>query len=53
MVGGDVITGINDKPVDSLAQLKEILSGLKSGDQITLKVLRDNKEVDIKIDLGG
>ena len=53
MVGGDVITGINDKPVEGLAQLKEILSGVKSGDQITLKVLRDNKEVDIKIDLGG
>ena len=43
---GDVILAINDKPMNSMIELRKLLYSLNDGDVITLKVLR-NEEVHI------
>jgi hypothetical protein len=42
---GDVITGYNDKPLDSLMELSNRLAAGKSGDKVKLVILRNGKEV--------
>ena len=51
-VGGDVITAINDQPVNSFDDLL-VYVALKTapGDEVTLKIFRDGKFVDLKVKL--
>jgi hypothetical protein len=42
---GDIIVGFNDKSLDSLMDLSNVLAAGKPGDQVKLKVLRDGKEI--------
>lgn len=48
---GDVITGVNGAEVNTLFELKEQLYSLKPGDSVSLKVLRNNSEVDMNVKL--
>jgi S1-C subfamily serine protease len=43
VLGGDIITAVNGKPVASLNDLNAVLLGLKPGDRIQLSVARDSE----------
>jgi 2-alkenal reductase len=49
VVGGDIITAVNDQSVATIDDLKSALSQLPSDHPLTLKVLRDGKEVDVAV----
>ena len=42
---GDIIIGIDDKPVHDLRELSKILKTLKAGDRISIRFLRKDKEM--------
>jgi len=48
---GDVLLSINDQPIDYKAFLKDYLAKLYPGDQIALKVNRENKQLNKKLTL--
>lgn len=53
---GDDITEVNGKKVKSTTDILDIVKDLKVGDKITLKVIRDEKEIEVGteiIDLNG
>ena len=41
---GDLITGINDKKVGSVEDLKEALKGLKAGDRVKVTFVRPDSD---------
>jgi len=47
----DVITKINDRKINTVSQLNEIIIQFDPGDQINCTVLRDNKEIEFNISL--
>jgi S1-C subfamily serine protease len=49
---GDIITKIGDVALDETHSYVNILFTFKPGDQITLEVLRDNKNTSVQITLG-
>jgi serine protease Do len=49
---GDVITGLNGKPVESGRQLSRSVAGLRPGSQATLTVIRDGRSQDITVTIG-
>ncbi len=49
---GDVITGLNGKPVDSKDQLRNQIARTAPGEEVTLSVWRDGKSTDLKFPLG-
>ena len=53
LVLGDVIQGINGKPVKTQRDLFEILDGLRPGDSINLLVNRNGQQKEISLVLGG
>lgn len=46
---GDIIVGLNNQTIESMNKLKQVLLGLKSGDKVNMKVIRNNKEETISI----
>ncbi|WP_333841947.1 S1C family serine protease [Pelomicrobium sp.] len=50
-VPGDIITGINDQPVDSVAKLLSRLEDFRVGDTVKLNLLRDGHPVDVQVTL--
>ena len=50
-VGGDVVVNANGKNVESMQDLVKIVQGMKSGEKLSLTVLRDGKEVKITAEL--
>ncbi len=51
LVGGDVITGWNGEPVTRIQDLQSFLSRASVGDEVTLIVLRDGREMEVKMTL--
>ncbi|MFB6138529.1 MAG: S1C family serine protease [Halobacteriaceae archaeon] len=52
-VGGDVIVGLDGRPITSMAELSTHLAFRKSpGEQITVRVLRDGAEQTVTFELG-
>lgn len=49
--GGDIVTRVNGKILDSKLALQDSISEYNPGDVITLTVLRDGKEQEIKVTL--
>lgn len=49
VIGGDIITALNNQSVASIDELKAALGQLPSGHPLSLKVLRDGKEVDVTV----
>lgn len=45
---GDVITGVNGKPVGEISDLQGLVANLNPGDEITLSVRRGGKDLEIK-----
>ena len=48
---GDVITGIEGKDITTMEELNEIKNTKNVGDKITLKVHRQNKDMDVQVTL--
>ncbi|MBE7415259.1 MAG: trypsin-like peptidase domain-containing protein [Deltaproteobacteria bacterium] len=49
--GGDLITGVNGKPVSSMDELNNAIDRMRPGDTVSVSVLRGNKTVVIKVEL--
>lgn len=49
---GDIIIGIDDKPIGNNGQLLLALENYQPGDQVNVKVLRNKKEVNLDLILG-
>jgi S1-C subfamily serine protease len=50
-VPGDIITGIDGQPVDSVAKLLARLEDFQVGDTVKLNLLRDGRRVDVQVTL--
>ena len=50
-LGGDVIIGVDGTQVTSLADYYSLLESKKPGDTVTLTIVRNNKEMNLKITL--
>lgn len=48
----DVILGVNDTELKGDTSLAEVIGGFKPGDEVTLKIQRDGKEQELKVELG-
>ena len=48
---GDIILQINDERIDADHTLASLIQKYQVGDEITLKIFRDGKELDIKVKL--
>ncbi len=46
---GDIIVGVNGNPVASLDDLSRELDGHQVGDEVTLKLIRDNQEFQVNV----
>ena len=51
LIGGDVITKVDGNPVESISELSRLIGEFEPGDEITLSVLRDGKELDFTVRL--
>ncbi len=51
MKKGDIVTAINGKPVNNIQDYMFRMGQVKHGQQITVEVLRDNKKIDLLIQL--
>lgn len=51
-LGGDIIVKVNGKDVQGMDEVVNAVNDSQVGDQITLTVLRDGKQQDIKVTLG-
>jgi len=48
---GDIITGIQNKPVNGKSELMETISQLSPGDLVTVSILRDGKPMEVPVKL--
>jgi 2-alkenal reductase len=52
MVGGDVITAVDGKAVETMQELSAAIKAQKPGDKVELTVLRDGEEITVAVALG-
>jgi S1-C subfamily serine protease len=52
MIGGDVITAVDGKVVETMQDLSAAVKAQKPGDEVELTVLRDGKEIAVTVTLG-
>ncbi len=52
MIGGDVITAVDGKAVESMEELSAAVKAQKPGDKVELTVLRNGKEISVTVTLG-
>jgi S1-C subfamily serine protease len=53
ILGGDIVTRIDRKPVTDFAALAETIDSLAPGDKVTLTVVRDGRQRSIPVTLGS
>ncbi|MFN9952358.1 MAG: PDZ domain-containing protein [bacterium] len=51
IVPGDLIVAANGRPVNNSADLDRVIDQLKAGDELSLRVLREDRELDLKVRL--
>jgi S1-C subfamily serine protease len=49
---GDIIVAINDQPVEKVNDYYDILEKFKTGDTVTLTILRNDEELKVQVTLG-
>jgi S1-C subfamily serine protease len=52
LIGGDIITAVDENDVGGIQDLSDIISSSKSGTTLSLSVLREGKEITIDVTLG-
>lgn len=50
--GGDVIVGVDDKPVKTSTDVADVVQDFRPGQTVTLKIFRDGKPKNVKVKLG-
>ena len=50
-LGGDVIIGIDNQTINSVSDITDYLKNTKEGDIVKLKILRDNKMINVPVKL--
>jgi S1-C subfamily serine protease len=50
---GDIVVAIDDKPVEKANDLFDVLEKYKIGDEVTLTILRDDEQKQVKATLGS
>ena len=50
---GDLIVAINGRPVDSVEEYETAVRALKTGEQATLRIVRQEAEQDVTVTVGG
>ncbi|MGI6733478.1 MAG: S1C family serine protease [Anaerovoracaceae bacterium] len=48
----DVIIGLDDKKIESMEQLTKVLFSYTPGDEVTVRLFRDGKEMEVRLRLG-
>ncbi len=51
LVGGDIITAVDNTPINGINQLSSAIGTYQSGDELTLSILRDGKEMKVSVTL--
>lgn len=51
-VGGDIIVAMDDQPVAQMEDLLSVLQGAGPGQEVTLTLVRDGQQVELKVTLG-
>jgi len=51
-VGGDIITAIDDQPVTQIEDMQTFIQSAQPGQEITLTLLRNGKQVEVSLTLG-
>jgi S1-C subfamily serine protease len=49
---GDVIVGVDDKPVRTVDDLLTVIESKQPGDEVALKIIRDGREISVPVRLG-
>ncbi len=52
MIGGDIVTAVDGKAVETMQDLSTAIRAQKPGDEVELTVLRDGKEITVAVTLG-
>ncbi len=52
MIGGDIVTAVDGKAVETMQELSAAVRAQKPGDEVELTVLRDGKEIKVTVTLG-
>ena len=52
MVGGDIVTAVDGKVVETMQDLSAAIKAQKPGDKVELTVLRDGEEIEVAVTLG-
>ncbi len=52
LVGGDVITALDDQPVSQMEDLQGIIRQTEPGQEVTLTILRDSQQLQVPVTLG-
>ena len=53
MIGGDVVTAVDGKAVETMSDLATMIKAHTSGDKVELTVLRDGKELSVQVTLAA
>jgi serine protease Do len=51
LVGGDIITAVDNTSITGISNLSSTISGYQAGDEVTLTIIRDGKEMKIQVTL--
>jgi S1-C subfamily serine protease len=52
LIGGDVITAVDDQPVNQIQDLQTIIRQAQPDQEVTLAILRDGQQIDVSVSLG-
>jgi S1-C subfamily serine protease len=53
LIGGDVITAVDNQPVNQIQDLQAIIRQAQPGQEVTLAILRDGQQIDVSVSLGA
>jgi len=52
LIGGDIITALDGNELSSISELSQMIGEYEPGDEVELTILRDGKEIEVKVRLG-
>jgi len=52
LAAGDVIVKVDNEPVEDAGDVSDLIEGHKTGDQVTVTVMRDHREKNITVEVG-
>jgi serine protease Do len=49
---GDVVISFNGKPVETVAELRNLVAQTRPGQTVTLRIIRDKKQMNVRVSIG-